>query len=157
MPASMVDSLRDRATKHTARHHWKGTEIRRGTDWARQLDSNWAIKTDAEIPDEQPFSSYFTVNNWLQHHKSAGKVCVGVSKKAATANKPSQKNQEQGHAARRGTLIKAAYEGCEVRVRVLVKGQRTCSNKAKKVRGKIKINTAANFLIFLFLYFLLGL
>ena len=71
-------------------------------------------------------------------------------KRPAKAKKTSQKYQQQGHAASRGALIKAPYVGYEVRVRgrVLVNGQCTCSDKAKKIQESIKGGNAPIFLFF---------
>ena len=70
VPASVVSSLRDRTTKHTARLQWKDEEIQRVTDWAQQFGIKQAIKRHAEIPDEDRILSYFTVNSWLQHYSA---------------------------------------------------------------------------------------
>ena len=48
VPASVVSSLRDRRTKHTARLQWKDTELQRVTDWTRQFGIKQAVKKRAE-------------------------------------------------------------------------------------------------------------
>ena len=60
---------------------------------------------------------------------------MSVSKnRCGHSKKPSQKYQEQGQTASRGALVKAPYEGYEVRVRFLVKEYCACSDKGKKIR-----------------------
>ena len=70
--ASVINSLGYSTTKHTAQLHWKNTDIQSVKDWTRHFGVKQAVKKHAEIPDEDQFLSYLTMNNWLQHCKKTG-------------------------------------------------------------------------------------